>query len=99
MPPALGQIADHVLLGRSTVRLQQLVRAGAPAGGARPRSGATSWVNASQYAVLVTDLTETEEERCTPMLILNNHILANYFESYTLILVFISFHLYKLEAL
>ncbi len=72
VPPALGQIADHVLLGRSTVRLQQLVRAGVPAGGAHPRSGATSWVNASQYAVLVTDLTETEEERCASTLVLTH---------------------------
>lgn len=61
IPPALGQIADHVLPGRATVRLQQLVRAGD--GSLRNRG---NWVNAAQYAVLVTDLTETEEERCAP---------------------------------
>lgn len=61
IPPALGQIADHVLPGRATVRLQQLVRAGN--GSLRSRG---TWVNAAQYAVLVTDLTETEEERCSP---------------------------------
>jgi len=59
LPPALAQVADHVLPGRSTVRLQQLVRAPEPARG----GGGAAWVNASQYAVLVTDLTEAEEER------------------------------------
>ncbi len=58
LPPALAQVADHVLPGRSTVRLQQLVRAPDAA-----RGGGAAWVNASQYAVLVTDLTEAEEER------------------------------------
>ena len=61
IPPPLRQIADHVLPGRATVRLQQLVRAGD--GSLRSRG---TWVNAAQYAVLVTDLTETEEERCAP---------------------------------